>query len=173
MFYSPTAGGIDNLQAARAVFSVASLLESLGANPYRVRAYRRAAVGLLRLPTAASQLLDGQGQLALPWLGPRLRRKLGELVRRGRMQFHDDLIANLPPPMRDLLAIPGVGPKTAARLIVDLSIADAAGVARAAQSGRLRALRGIGPVREQRLGEAAAALLAAGGAEAHRGVDAP
>jgi DNA polymerase (family 10) len=152
--------GVDNLEAARAVFGVASLLESQGANPYRVRAYRRAAVGLMRLPDDARRYATEEGQLALPWLGPRLRRKLGELVTRGHMQFYDEILAALPRGYRELLSVPGIGPKTAQRLMVELGVCGLRDLADAARSGRLRALRGIGPLREQRFGEAAEALLA-------------
>src|SRR5690242_2164911 len=117
---------VDNQRASRTIFAVAALLESLGANPYRVRAYRRAALGVLRLPVEAERFLNDGGELALPWLGPRLRRKLGELVRRGRMQFYDDLVADLPQPVRELLGVPGVGPVTAARLIQVLGVRSAA-----------------------------------------------
>jgi DNA polymerase (family X) len=151
---------VDNLEAARTLFGVAALLESQGANPFRVRAYRRAAVNLLRLPEQAQQLTSPEGQLELPWLGPRLRRKLGELVTRGRMQFHDDLIAALPRPYRELLSVPGVGPRTAERLIDELKVKSVRGLAHAARRRKLRSLRGIGAVREQRLGEAAEAVLA-------------
>ena len=151
---------MDNQRASRSIFAVASLLESLGANPYRVRAYRRAAVGVLRLPIELGRFVDDGGELALPWLGPRLRRKLGELVRRGTMQFYEDLLDELPEPVRELLAVPGVGPVTAARLIQHLDVQSVANLARAASEGRLQMLRGIGAVREQQLGAAAAAMLA-------------
>ena len=151
---------MDNLQAARTIFAVASLLESQGANPYRVRAYRRAAISLLYLPEEAARFTNEAGELALPWLGERLRRKLGELVTRGQMQFYRELLAELPAPLRELLAVPGVGPKTAPRLIGELGIGSVGELADAAQQGRLRTLRGIGAVREQQLGAAAAALLA-------------
>ena len=85
-----------NRGAARALFGVAALLESQGANPYRVRAYRRAAVGMLRLPEGAGRYLSGGGDLVLPWLGERLQRKLGQLVRQGRMEFQEELLAALP-----------------------------------------------------------------------------
>jgi DNA polymerase (family 10) len=149
---------VSNQDAARTLFGVASLLESQGANPYRVRAYRRAALSLMRLAIPAEQLTDRDGQLNLPWLGPRLRRKLGELVTMGRMQFHVELIAELPPALRELLSVPGVGPKTAERLIRELDIRSVAQLAEAASRGRLRALRGIGEIKERRLGEAAATL---------------
>jgi DNA polymerase/3'-5' exonuclease PolX len=161
MFYLDGGSAVDNREAAGTIFAIASLLESQGANPYRVRAYRRAAIGMLRLPEQAGRYADAKGELDLPWLGTRLRRKLGELVTRGRMQFHDELLAELPRPFRELLAVPGVGPKTAERLIGDLKIRSVRGLARAAREGRLRTLRGIGPVRERRLGEAAETLLAA------------
>jgi DNA polymerase (family 10) len=149
-----------NRDSARTIFAIAALLESQGANPYRVRAYRRAAIGLLRLPEQAERYTNPSGELELPWLGPRLRRKLGELVRHGRMQFHDNLLAELPRPLRELLSVPGIGPKTAERLIGELGIRGLRSLARAARQGRLRKLRGIGPTRERQLGAAAEHLLA-------------
>ena len=151
---------MDNRDAARIVFVIAALLEEQGANPYRVRAYRRAALGMLRLPEPATRYADANGELQLPWLGPRLRRKLGELVTRGRMEFHDEMLAELPPPYRELLGVPGIGPKTAERLVREIGIGDLAELTQAARAGRLRQLRGIGAVRERQLGEAAEALLA-------------
>ena len=149
----------DNLTAAQSVFALASLLELQGANPYRVRAYRRAALGLSRLPQEAGQYLNTEGELVLPWLGERLRRKLGELVRQGRMQFQDELMAQLPRPYRELLAVPGIGPRTAARLMSEAGVFGLEALVRAAREGRLRRLRGIGVWRELQWEQAAAGLL--------------
>ena len=150
---------MDNREAARAVFRIAALLEAQGANRFRVAAYRRSALGLLALPDEASRYLSPKGELLLPWLGPSLRRKLGELIKDGRMRFHDELLAELPPAMRALLEVPGIGPRTARRLVTELGIKSVRGLARAARQQRLRRLHGIGPVRERRLGQAAEALL--------------
>lgn len=151
---------MSNGDAARVLFSIASLLESLGANPYRVRAYRRAAIGIQRLPEPAGRYTNQAGELDLPWLGARLRRKLGELVRHGRMQFHDEVMAGLPGPYRELLSVAGIGPRIAERLAEDLGLHGVRDVAHAAREQRLRTLRGIGPRRERQLGLAAESLLA-------------
>lgn len=155
---------MENREAARALFGVAALLEAQGANPYRVRAYRRAARGLLRLEIRAAQYVNPAGECELPWLGPGLRRKLGELVVRGRMQFHDELVEQLPPALRDLLEVPGIGPKTAQRLIDKLNVRSARGVVRAARQGKLRTLPMIGAALEAKLGAAAETVARRGGA---------
>ena len=164
---------MDNRNRAKYIFAVASILEALGANPYRIRAYRRAAVGLQRLPEDATTYLDEAGELRLPWLGPRLRKKLGELVRTDRMCFQEELIGTLPEPMRELIAVPGIGPRWAERLTTELEIQTVEDLARAAEEHRLRVLRGIGAVREQQLGEAAEELLASASSEAIVPVAAP
>lgn len=151
---------MDNRNRAKYIFAVASILEALGANPYRIRAYQRAAVGLQRLSEDATAYLDAAGELNLPWLGPRLRKKLGELVRTDRMCFQEELIGTLPEPMRELIAVPGIGPRWAERLTTELEIQTVEELARAAEEHRLRVLHGIGPIREHQLGAAAEGLLA-------------
>jgi DNA polymerase/3'-5' exonuclease PolX len=150
---------VGNRERALQVFAAASYLQARGANPYRVRAYQRAALRLLRMSEDAEVHLDERGELDLPGLGQRLRRKLGELVRTGRMSFHDELIAAEPRPIRTLMTVPGIGPKTADRLVDELKIRGLKGLARAARRGRLHRLRGVGPAREQAWGEAAELLL--------------
>jgi DNA polymerase (family 10) len=151
---------VDNSQAARTIFLIAALLEEQGANPYRIRAYRRAAINMLRLPVDAGRFA-ADGELLLPWLGERLRRKLGELVTQGQMRFFEELLAELPAEIRALLSVSGVGPKTALRLVDELQIRSVEDLARAARQHRLQRLRGFGPRREANLGAAAERLLAA------------
>lgn len=148
-----------NRERALQVFAAASYLEARGANPYRVRAYRRAALRLLWLSEDASSFLTDDSELDLPGLGQRLRRKLGELVRTGRMSFHDELLAAEPRPIRTLMTVPGIGPKTADRLVSEAGVRGLKSLARAARSGRLRRLRGIGEARERAWAEAAELLL--------------
>ncbi len=151
---------LTNKDAADLLFDVATILERAEDNPYRVRAYRRAARLLLRRTDDLGSHLTPTGELDLPGLGPRLRRKLGELLAKGRMTFYVELCADLPPDISRLMAVPTVGPKTAWRLHEELGISNARELKAAAEAGKIRALYGFGPKREQQLLAGAEAVLA-------------
>ena len=153
---------VTNSDAAAILFNVATILELAEDNPYRVRAYRRAARLLLANPRdGALRLVDGKGgtELDLPGLGLRLRRKLGELLGTGRMRFYVELCAELPDEVAELMSLPTVGPKTALRLHEELGLATAADVYAAAEAGTIRTLFGFGERRERQLRDAAAAVM--------------
>jgi len=151
---------ISNRTAAELLFDVATILELSEDNPFRVRAYRRAARLLLRQRDDAVVHLDPKGELVLPGLGPRLRRKLGELLSTGRMGFYVELCAELPDAVAELMRIPTVGPKTAWRLHAELGLNTASDVRDAATAGKIRALYGFAEVRERQLLMAANEVLA-------------
>lgn len=151
---------ISNQNAAEVLFDVATILEHSQDNPYRIRAYRRAARILLLSHDDARLHLASNGELDLPGLGVRLRRKLGELLSTGRMGFYVELFADLPEEIRPLLLIPGVGPKTALRLHEELGITSASLLVEAALAGKIRQLYGFGKRRESLLLEGARGVLA-------------
>jgi DNA polymerase (family 10) len=149
-----------NREAADVLFNVATILELSQDNPYRIRAYRRAARLLLRSPEDARVKLTDKRELDLPGLGIRLRRKLGELLSTGRMGFYVELCAVMPDEVNQLMQIPTVGPKTALRLHEELGLSTAGGVVEAARAGRIRSLYGFGEKREQQLLQGALEVLA-------------
>lgn len=150
---------VTNKDAADVLFNVATILELAEDNPYRVRAYRRAARLLLRSRDDVRLKLTPNQELDLPGLGPRLRKKLGELLSSGHMRFYVELCADMPGDVSTLMQIPGVGPKTALRLNEELGLTSAADVYAAAQQGKIRQLYGFGPKRERQLLEGAEAVL--------------
>lgn len=153
---------VTNRDAAHLLFNVATILELAEDNPYRIRAYRRAARLLLARPESdAAPLIAGKKgkELDLDGLGERLRLKLGELLSTGRLRFYVDLCATLPDDVAVLMQIPGIGPKTAQRLREELGVRSAADVLAAAEAGKIRALYGFGEQRERQLRDGAAQVL--------------
>ena len=151
---------VTNPQVAEVLFNIATLLEMQRANPYRIAAYRNAARNLLVLPEPVAAVLARNERLEMPGLGERLRRKITELVTTGRMTFYDDLCEeSLPKDVRALMAVRHVGPRTALRLAGQLDIHSVAQLWEAAQAHRLRQYYGFGVRSEQRLADAARAVL--------------
>ena len=151
-----------NREIAHTLFNIATLLELADGNPYRIRAYRRAARGMLRLRVEARDLLAAGKDLPLPGLGKRLREKIGQLLLGGRMAFYEEMIAEQHPAIQGLMAVPGVGPKTAARLFTELHLTSPEALLFAARRGRVRELWGFGERRERALADAAARLVGGG-----------
>src|SRR3954469_14429143 len=105
-----------NLEIASIFNQIADLLEIQVANPFRVRAYRRAAASLENL-TDNVEVLVRQGSVReIPGIGEDLAKKIAEYVERGTMAFFEDLKREIPPGMVKLVSIPSVGPKTAKAL---------------------------------------------------------
>lgn len=150
---------VTNEEIARVLFQIASLLEMMQANPYRVRAYRRAALGVILLPRQVVDYLGQAEELPLPGVGERIRNRLSELINTGHMGVHETLLEEVGEPVISLLALRGVGPKTAIRLVRELGLTSLHDLAEAARAGKIRELRGFGPKRESQLGEQAEALL--------------
>lgn len=145
---------ITNREAARALFQMGALLEIMEGNPFRVRAYRRAALAVLFLPGPLVEYFARDEQAPLPGVGERMRRHLAELVNTGQMDVHSALLDEVGEPMLSLLAVEGIGPKTAIRLISELQLETLEDLATALGSGQVRSLRGFGSRREAQLASA-------------------
>ncbi len=151
---------VTNRQIAEALSSIAALLETQNANPYRVQAYRNAARGVLELQEPAAEIIRRGEALPVPGLGRRLQFRIAELVHTGTMTFYNDLfMQSLPPAVRRLMAVEHVGPRTAIKLYEELGIQTPEQLWWAANQKRIRNLRGFGARSEARLKMSAERLL--------------
>jgi len=107
-----------NLEIAAVFNQIADLLEIQGANPFRVRAYRKAAMSIEGL-TDSIEFIAGQGSVRhIPGIGEDLANKIQEYLQTGKMEFHEQLKQEIPVGLIKMVEIPSVGPKTA-KLIYD------------------------------------------------------
>jgi DNA polymerase (family X) len=135
-----------NTEIARRLEEVADLLERHGANSFRVRSYRRAALGIRRLPRSLAEICHTEGEDGLRaaiGVGERLSKLIQQLIVTGRLPMLDRL-RGAADPVAVLETVPGIGPVLANHLYEDLGIDSLEDLETAAHDGRLTNLAGIG-----------------------------
>ncbi len=141
-----------NAEIAAMFDQTAELLEIDGANPFRVRAYRRAARVIDALPQSVeSMLAAGKDLSELPGIGKDLAGKIAEIVRTAKFPLLESLKRKLPGDLVEIAGIPGLGPKRVKLLFTRARVRTLEDLRRAARSGRLRRLEGFGPKVEQNI----------------------
>jgi DNA polymerase (family 10) len=147
---------VHNADIAAAFNRLADLLEIEDANPFRVRAYRRAAMTILDLPQSVSAMIAaGEDLTELPGIGEDLADKIEEIVRTGQLKMLRQVEARTPSSLASLTAVPGLGPKRVRLLHERLGISTLKQLAEAAAAGRIRALPRFSPEIEAKLLEEA------------------
>ena len=135
---------MDKKTAARILDEIGSLLELKGENTFKVRAYTEGA--------KAVECLDGDlegavrtGRIAtIKGIGKGLQAELAELVETGTSRQLQQLHAAYPSGVREMLGIPGIGPKKIKLLFEELGIGSIDALEEAAQADRLSAIKGFG-----------------------------
>jgi len=131
-----------NQEIVRIFNDIADLLEIKGENPFRIRAYRRAALNIESLTKDVSEISKDE-LLKIPGIGQDLAGKIDEYVKTGRIQAYEDLKKDVPEGLSMLLSVPSLGPKTAKLLSEKLKIKNLEDLERFAREHKLSGLPGI------------------------------
>ena len=141
-----------NAEIARVLQEVADVLEIQQGDSFRIRAYRNAA-RTVEVQTEPLERLVAEGRplTALQGIGKQMAAHIGELVGTGTLAYRDELLAEIPRSLIDLMRLPGVGPKRALRLWKELEIQTVEGLEEAARGGRIAPLSGFGAKSQQKI----------------------
>jgi DNA polymerase (family 10) len=130
---------------------LADLSEILEEESFKVIAYRRAAGRIRESAVPIAELaLDGRAK-ELPGIGKTIEAKVVEVVEDGEMHALTKRRGLVPAGVVEFLRLPGVGPKTAARIWTQLGVTSLEGLKGAAEDGRLRELSGMGARSEEKI----------------------
>ena len=135
-----------NRRIAGRLEEAADLLQTQGADRFRVSAYRHAAATVRRWPEPLDQTfrsLGLEGLERVPGVGPGIARAIRELITRGRLPMLDRL-RGAADPETVLGSVPGIGRILAERLHVELGIHTLEDLEAAAHDGRLDTIAGFG-----------------------------
>ena len=131
--------------------ALGDLLEIKGENRFRVNAYRDAARHLEGL-TESLAAIAAEGRLkAIPGIGEAIALKIQEQLETGHLAYYDRLTAEIPNSLRELLRVPGLGPKKIKLLFDTLQIRDLAGLQQGIANGTVASVPGMGEKTVQNL----------------------
>jgi DNA polymerase (family 10) len=140
---------MNNWEIAKLFDEIADLLDILGENPYKARAYRRAAHKLGNAYLDVEELADEGRLQEIPGIGSALEKKIEEYVKTGELKYLTQLRKKAPTSLRQLLLIPGIGVKTIQIIYQQLGITNLQDLEAAARKRLLQELPGIGVKTEQ------------------------
>ena len=150
-----------NTQIAMKLQEMSDLLQQQGANPFRIKAYRQAAISLSELERDLAEMLQQEGIKgleALPGIGRGIATAISEIVATGHWAQLERLRGSLDP-IHLFQTVPGIGPELAAKIHDRLHIDTLEALENAAYDGSLEKIRGIGRRRLTALRATLASML--------------
>ncbi|MEN3312508.1 MAG: polymerase [Actinomycetota bacterium] len=130
---------------------LADLLEIEGEASFRVLAYRRAATRIRETAGSVAELAIAGRAKDLQGIGKTIEEKIVQVVEDGEMHALTKRKKIIPPEVVSFMRLPGLGPKTAARIWQELGVTTIAELKTAAEQEQLRTLAGLGAKTEERI----------------------
>lgn len=135
---------IFNTEIAAAFYKLADLFEAQGANPYKIRAYRRAASVINRLDKELETLVNSGAELTdIPWIGKSIAAQIRAIFKTKKMPTLSRTEVRTPRFVNELIQVQGLGPKRI-KLLKDLNIQTRKELKVAIKKGKLKNIKGFG-----------------------------
>lgn len=139
-----------NDEVAALLQEYADLIAITGGDTHRMRSYERAARGVAGHHEDVSTL-DVKGVQRVPNVGKSIAEKIVEYVETGYVRAVEELRTEIPAGVRQLTAIPTLGPKRAMALYQELGVVSVDELVEAVHAGKLRGLKGFGEKSEENI----------------------
>jgi len=122
-----------------------------GDNPYRAKAYARAADNLLALSVPLDQLIAEDRLQEIPGVGEAIASVIKRIYTTGTYPALESMRKEAPEGVLEMLTIPSLRPDKVLKIYKTLGIASLAELEQAAKNGRLRATKGLGAALEAKV----------------------
>lgn len=140
-----------NLQLAVVLTEIGDMLELLGENPFRIRAYRRASRSIELLPESIETIWR-EGRLdEVEGVGKGIAAGIEQWLKTGTIDYYEELQTQVPRGLLEVTRVPGVGPKRARLLHDELGIGSLEELEQACVEGRVRTVKGLGAKTEENI----------------------
>jgi DNA polymerase (family 10) len=134
----------DTQTVARLLREYAQRTALRGGNPYRAKAYSRAADNLAALPVPLDVLIEENRLIDIRGVGDAIADIITKLHRNGTHPSLEKLRKDLPASVLEMLTVPGLRPDKVLRLYRDLGITSLSELEAAAKEDRIKKAKGLG-----------------------------
>ena len=142
---------LDTSEVARLLHEFGQRTALRGGNPYRARAYTRAAENLLAVPEPLETLIAQNRLREIPGVGAAIADIVTKIHKTGGHPALDAMREEIPSGALDLLTVPGLRPEKALLLHRELGIASLAELEKAAKEDRIRPVKGLGAALQKKV----------------------
>jgi DNA polymerase (family X) len=148
-----TSKNMTNPEIAELLRDVAAAyeLQNAGANKFKIIAYERAADSVEHATSELRDLWEEGNLDEVSGLGKSIQEHLGEIFKTGRSKHFEELTKDIAPITFELMKIPGIGVKTASKLVNQLKIKSLADLKKAAEDNRISELPDFGEESQSRI----------------------
>lgn len=133
-----------NHEVAAVLDRIADILQIKDDNPFKVRAYRKAANSIYHMDGDVNDLNQQQRLGEIPGVGQGVKGKVQELLTNGQCSYYNELLEEYPPGVFDMLTLPGIGHATVGIIYDQLGIDNVNDLLQAAVDKKIRVLPGLG-----------------------------
>lgn len=144
---------MSNEAIAQQLEELADLSDFIGDSPFKSRAYRQAARVLESLQTPIETIAEGGKQALeeIPGIGEAIAEKILAYLQTGTIPKREQLLQTVPHGILEVMAVPGIGAKTARQLYEQLGVHDLESLRSALLSGVVDNLPNFGAQKRERL----------------------
>ena len=142
---------LTNRDVADIFTAIADSMELLDQDRFRLQAYRKAAAAIAELPASLTDYRARKALDEIPGVGKTIADKIETILDTGTLPLYERLKEQVPPGVLELLQVPDLGPRSVQRLHKELGINNLEELRVAAESGKLKALKGFGGKTEARI----------------------
>jgi DNA polymerase (family 10) len=142
---------LSNREVADHIRLIGDILLIKGENRFRILAFQNAAESIANLTQDIYALYEAGELQSIPHVGKSIAADIAELLETGQIAYLEELKREVPLGVVEMMQIPDMGPKKAARVWQELGITSIAELQAAAEAGQLRALPGFGAKSEEKI----------------------
>ena len=140
-----------NAEVADMFDEIADYQELAGENVFKVRAHRRAAETIRSLGVDIAALAEAARLREIDGVGEATEEKIKQCLDSGTCDYLQKLRERYPATIRELLRVPGLGPKKVAQVYQELDVVSVDDLAKAAQEDKLSGLKGMGKKSQEKI----------------------